>query len=88
MRIETDSDIAKRIRLERQCLSVDGDPWKIDNLCSVWNWATSPSIARSDRAHRVCRHLARQIRAKLDGLGNFHETESGRLVPGYYQIAH
>lgn len=81
MVIEHDAEVAKRIRVERQCVRIDGDPWKVDNLCCAWNWATAPHIARSDKAHRACRRFARYIRRRLDGLGMYRETESGRLTP-------
>ena len=85
MRIETQEDVARLIRLHRKTTTYPYDrvPWFIENLCIAHNWATTPGIARDDRSHTACRRFARHCRRILDRTEcPFHETESGRLVAG------
>lgn len=47
-------------------------------LCSAHNWATSPSIPRTDKEHRVCRAFAKRIRKQLEPLEEFwFESNAG-----------
>lgn len=53
-------------------------------LCNAHNWATAPSVPRTDKEHNICRIFAKHIRKQLDSLTEFwYETESG-----LYRINH
>lgn len=50
-------------------------------LCSAYNWATNPARHTTDREHRLLRTFAHWCRQRLDRIGHYHETESGRCFP-------
>jgi hypothetical protein len=47
-------------------------------LCSAWNWATCPSVLRSDEAHAMCRRFATWCDQKIVAMGcRYEELSNG-----------
>lgn len=84
MLVESDQAVAETIRNGRT-LARPQMPYSGQELIALFNWATAPSIARSDRAHRACRRTSQWARRQLwrRGLAH-HETDGGRLAFGWH----
>lgn len=78
--VETAEQAVAKVRAHRAAIAA----WPLcEAYCDAFNWATAPYIARDDRTHRLCRRFARWIQRRLDLRYWYHETESGRLAPGW-----
>jgi len=78
-------NVAESIKAYRKHVrELKGTPirYTIMTLVNAWNWATSPSIPRTDREHSACRTFARQCMKSLKSpnmANKWKEFDSGRL---------
>jgi hypothetical protein len=55
----------------------------VGDLCWIYNAASSPSVARTEREHHRSAQIARSALRRLRAyhVGEWHETEDGRALP-------